>query len=334
MGWTLTSIVARAKGALGGDQRWTTPVALERARALTGRDGPDLYARAFARRHAAAETADRKALDAARATVGDDAAVIERAAASGAPLDAVAALASRWPDLPREARGMVRNPLGRTGAGPVAWGTVRAAQVDQTTCGAAVMSMMAMMTDPFVALWVATGTTAADYAPPEVLATTVRGRPSHTVDERWRSLQRTFHEATTRTAVGPLPWPRSFGTPPWRVDNETRCAGLRFSGVVVDDDNPAKLGALITHAAAALADGIPVPLYSGGDSQGGLANVVPRHVVLLTGHGDGSFRVYEPGSAAVHALAVADLGQPHRKQPALGHWSRVCWAVLPRPVQS
>lgn len=334
MGWTLTAVAARAAGVLGGETRWTAPAALEQARALARRGGPDAFARAFIRRRDAASAADRKALDAARATAGGDAGVIDRAVASGAPLDAVAALASRWPDLPRDARGMVRNPLGRASTGPVTWGSVRAVQVDQTTCGAAVMSMMAMMTDPFVALWVATGGTAADYLPPEALAVTVRNRPANTVDERWRALQRTFHEATTRTAVGPLPWPRSLGTPPWRVDNVTRCAGLRFRGVVVDDANTAQIGALATHAAAALADGIPVPLYSGGDSSMGLEGVVPRHVVLLTGHGDGSFRIYEPSSGAVHALAAADLGPPHRRLAALGNWSRVCWAVLPRQVQT
>jgi hypothetical protein len=332
MAWTLTALAARAADALGGRRRWTNGAAQDRARALAQLGGGhNAFSRAYSRRMEAASAADRKALDAAFAAVGSDASVVERAVASGAPLDAVASLAARWAELPATTRSLVRDPLGRSGVGPVAWGAVRAVQVDQTTCGAAVMSMMSMITDPLVALWVATGTTTGTYVPREVLDVQVRALPTHTIDDRWRALQRSFHGRTTRGAIGPIPWPKALGTPPWRVDNLTRCAGLKFRGVLVDDDDSTELSLFFTHAAAALADGVPVPLYAAGDSSLGLDGVIPRHVVLLVGHSGGRFRVYEPGSGAVHALPVADVGRPHRKLAALGNWNRVAWMILPSP---
>ena len=75
-----------------------------------------------ARRLDAASPADRKALETALAELGNDAPVIERAIASGAPLDAVALLAAAWETLDAHARALIRNPLTRRDAGPVDWG--------------------------------------------------------------------------------------------------------------------------------------------------------------------------------------------------------------------
>jgi hypothetical protein len=190
---------------------------------------------------------------------------------------------------------------------------------------------MAMITDPFVALWVATGQSITPYMPPEVLHVETAGLPAHTLEDRWVALQRVLHVATTRSAVGPLPWPRSFGTPPWRVDNVARCAGIKFRGMVVDDADGADLEAAIAHSSAALRDGIPVPMYVGGDSSLGVGTAVPRHVVLLVGREGDLLRIYEPGSGAVHRVAVPDLRQPHGRLAALGNWSRIVWLVLPKP---
>lgn len=332
-GWTLTGIAARVVDAVGARGRWVTPVAVARAAGLAQRgerEHDTVFARVTSRRIAASTPADRKALETALAEVGADREVIERAAASAAPVAAVAGLAARWDALPAPAKGWIRNPLGRS-VGPVKWDATPLTQVDQTTCGAASMGMMTMLTDPFVALWVATGQVITPYQPPEVLRAQVGGGAAHTVAERWARLQRVIHENTTRAALGPLPWPRALGTPPWRVDNRLRCAGVRFGGLLVDDTVQADLAAALAHASAALRDGIPVPLFVGGDSTQGLQGVVPRHVVLLAGKLGEDFIIFEPGSGATYAVSPAQLSQPHARLRALGNWSRVEWMVLPKP---
>lgn len=332
MAWTLTSYAARAADAVGLTRRWTAPAAVARSSGLSQRgtraDGDTVYARLFSRRLARAAAPDRKALEAALSVLPRD--IVERAVASGAPLAAVAGLAARWDTLTPLARDMVVNPLMHDGTGAVAWGSVRAVQVDQTTCGAAVMSMATMISDPFTALWVATGATVGDYVPPEVLQSEVAHRRSATLEERWQALQRVMHRSTTYRAMGPFPWPRTLGTPPWRVDDRLRCAGLKFRGVIVDDGRPAAVLGLLAHATAALRDGIPVPAYTSGDSALGLDTVVPRHVILFVGRTDDRLLAYEPGSGAVHSVAPDVLAHPRGRLAALGQWSRLVWLVLPR----
>jgi hypothetical protein len=280
---------------------------------------------------AASSPADRKALAACRDQVVVDAYVIERAAASGAPLSAIAALAERWYRLPDSARVHVRNPLGRSTPGPVMWGETPAKQVDQTTCGAAVIAMELMMTDPFVALWVDTGRLLADYVPAEVAAIDNLGAGLRSTQARWNGLQHAIHASSTRHAVVGLPWPRAFGTPPWRVDNVTRVVGLRFATALLDDSNGGDVSAMVAHASAALREAIPVPMYTGGDTRVGLSATVPRHVVLLTSVADHVFLVYEPSSGELRELPAAMWLEDGTTRPALGHWSRICCLVLPVP---
>lgn len=324
------SLAARAGRALGGRRAFISEAAASRAATLldAAPDRPDVFARVCARRLEAASPADRKALEAALSELGNDSPVVERAIASGAPLDAVAMLAAAWESLDAGAKALVRDPLSRRDPGPVTWGRVTATQIDQTTCGAATMAMMLMMGDPLVALWVASGRRGGPYMPPEVFEVDVRGGAIHTVADRWGSLQWAIHDRVTRHGLGPLPWPRAYGTPPWRVNNLTRFAGLRFRGVLVDDARADELAALAAHARAALADGIPVPLYASGDSARGLDSVVPRHVVLLVGVDGDAFLVYEPSSGALHRLDLEAVGGG--PVAALGNWNRAAWAVLPK----
>ncbi|MFV0634241.1 hypothetical protein [Demequina sp.] len=331
-GWTLTSLAASAGRLVGLRGRWATPYSAAHAagRAQRGGTGGDtVFARAYARRLAGASAADAKALAAAVAEVGQDSQVIVRAAASGAPVAAVAALAAGWGKLPATAKSAIRNPAG-TGMGALRYGGVRARQVDQVTCGAASMAVMLMMGDPLVAAWVVTGRNFGDYLPREVLDVVLSEHGVRTIEERWAGLQRSLHRATTRGALGPAPWPKAFGTPPWRVDNETRFAGVAFRGAMLDDLHKESVAAAVAHASAALRDGIPVPLYTGGDSSGGLANVVPRHVVLLVGRTSHGFAVYEPGTGRVLPLAESRLYGPGPQEPAYGAWSRASWMILPK----
>ena len=323
MAWTLTSAAARLGGLLGlADRRpEEEPATSER-----------LFGRAFTRAVERASAADAKALTVARAQMGDDAPVLDRAVASGAPIPAIAALAAAWDGLGPHARDIIAHPSGR-GVGSVRWAGVAARQVDGTTCGAAVMGMMLMQGDPFVALWVATGRSLAGIVPAEALHADAEGYAARTVEERWQALQRVLHARTTSSAIGPVAWPRSLGTPPWKVDDATRFAGLRFRGSLVDDSSVDALAPALAHARRALADGIPVPLYASGDSGLGWATVMPRHVVLLVGDTGDGFLVYEPSAAAVLPLADADLHPGAGRLPALGHWSRAAWMVLPVPVR-
>lgn len=324
MAWNLTAVAARAGSTLRLRRPWpSSPVPAAAS--------SDVFARVAHRAATEWGAADQKALEVAFDEIGGDAPVLRRAIATGAHVGAVASFAGAWSTLDEAQRSVVRNPLGRTGVGPVALTAVPARQVDATTCGPASLAMMLMMGDPFVALWVVTGRHVGEYVPLEPLVTEIVTREIRTVEERWRSLQRELHREATRWAFGPFPWPRKFGTPPWRIDDAIRFAGLRFRGRLIDDRNPAEVAGFIAHAKAAVADGIPVPLYAGGDSSRGWQSVVPRHVVLLVGREGPGFLVYEPGAGRVVALPDSALharnAAPH---PALGNWSRATWAVLPR----
>lgn len=335
MAWTLVSLAARASRALGGRRALLSLASAERAARLVAAAGdrPDVYARACMRRLERLGAADRRAVEVALDVMQGDAAVVERAMASGAPVDAVASLAAAWHDLDAGERALIRDPLGSREEGPVAWGAVTARQVDQTTCGAASMAMMLLVSDPFVAAWVAAGRRAGWYLPVEALEAAVgaeaASRAPQTVAERWDALQRALHARVTRGGLGLAPWPRALGTPPWRIDDATRLAGLRFRGALVDDARDDEVQAFAAQARAALADGIPVPLYVGGDSARGWSTVLPRHVVLLVASDGDAFVVYEPSSGALHRWKPGTAASARVK--ALGGWNRVEWAILPRP---
>ena len=338
MSWTLVSLAARAGRALGGRRGFVSDAATGRAIALAAgaSDRPDFFARQCARALSKASFADKKALETALYDMGQDAPVIERAVASGAPIEAVAALAASWGDLDPEDRALIRYPARRRDPGAVSWGAVRATQMDQTTCGAASMAMMLMIGDPFAAAWVAVGYRGGWYMPPEALAASVEadavGYGLHTVADRWDALQRVMHARVTRHGLGLAPWPLALGSPPWRLDNATRFGGLRFRGALVDDARADEVAALGAHVRAAVADGIPVPLYASGDSGGGLGSVVPRHVVLVVGLDGDGFLVYEPSTGSLHKLDLGALGG--EPLAALGNWNRVGWVVLPRVRQN
>ncbi|QAY70347.1 hypothetical protein [Xylanimonas protaetiae] len=204
-------------------------------------------------------------------------------------------------------------PFLADGAAPAAPAWAR--QVDETTCGAAVLSLLAMAGDPWLALQVA-----RDPA------------------RRFAALQHRVHRACART--GPVPWPLRLGTAPWAAASVARFGDVRYTHGVVGGASGARV---LRQAVRAASAGIPVPLFTGGDLRGGWQTAVPRHVVLLTaGAGDqgagGVVRVYEPSSATMHAVPTALLLDPDAATErdraaltaALGHWPHVVWAVLPR----
>jgi len=335
MPWQLTTVLARAARVVGLRRRWGGAEAVTRANALADRaprPGRDtVFARAAERATRRLPEADRFAL--AKAVVDLDPAaraVMDRAVASGAPARALLALARQWPSLTPTERAIAASPLPDADEGPVALDGVPARQVDSTTCGAASMAIMLMMGDPFVGAWVASGRRLGGYVPPEVRSIPPQARLD-TVELRWGALQKAIHRETVRRGfLLLLPWPERLGTPPWRVNNSTRFAGIGFRGAVVDDTDDADVSALISHASAALRDGIPVPIYASGDSAKGIDTVIPRHVVLLVRRLADGFVAYEPGSARLYPITDDQIRQGGAGLSALGNWSHVAWMILPR----
>lgn len=262
------------------------------------------------------------------------AAVRDRALAAGVPAAAATTLEEWWPGLSAATRRQVAAPLHPyRGASHLLWGTDIARQTDATTCGSAVLVMLAAAGDPSLALWLATGRLLPDHAPPEVRALR-RIRPGalpETPQRRFAALQLVTKQVSNFRALGPWRWPPSLGTPPWGAARAARFAGLRFRAEMVDDGDRRGTAHQLARAAGALAAGIPVPLYTGGDLGGGLAHAAPRHVVLLTGFAaPDRFTVYEPGHGLATAISREEILAPGGAHRALGGWSHATWIVLPR----
>lgn len=242
--------------------------------------------------------------------------------------------------VPARARHSVLDPLARErGAGTVGFPrrlnlpsldgeTAAAVQVDETTCGSAVLAMLGLAGDPRAALRLAEADPAG----------------------RFVRLQHAVQAATNRRGLVVAGWPRTYGTPPWGAARFASYGGVRYTHRVAGPR------ALLEAAVASARAGIPVPLYTGGDVRSGWDSAVPRHVVLLTladGEGtEGSAVLYEPSGAGLHTVPVAALLDPPPvpsggAQPvhstgdrtsarvrkaltaALGGWPHVAWLLLP-----
>jgi hypothetical protein len=100
-------------------------------------------------------------------------------------------------------------------------------------------------------------------------------------------------------------------------------AGVAYEQVLVNDQDLPRLRAVLDRAATAARSGTPVPLYVG--------DALPRHVVLLTGHTDGAFDVFDPSRGTLLRVPQAELTDGrHEPLAALGGWRHLSWAVLPR----
>lgn len=201
--------------------------------------------------------------------------------------------------------------------GQLRLGGVPAVQHSPTTCGTTVLALVNAMFDP-------------------ALLTHLRGDDvdvrTGQARERFADLQqRLLARATGRT------WPESLGTPPWGLARELRVPGVTYEHLAVDDRNHAMtevLGGVLRRATAA---GIPVPLYVGGSLRDRAAAAVPRHVVLLVPPAAMTFhpvnthvRIYEPASGRVYRRAWSALWDRRTKDAALGGWTHISWAVLPK----
>ena len=233
------------------------------------------------------------------------------------------------PDVPAEA--------GELEGLPVVLGGARARQVDGTTCGSAVLVMLAATGDPELARWLETGDLPSGPLPPEIPPELAAGRPVPSAEARFAAAQRHVKKRTRSDALGPLRWPASLGTPPWTAAREARFPGVRYRVRPIDDGAPDAV-AVLDRVTAATGRGHPVPLYTGGDVRRGLAQAVPRHVVLAVPPPPTKrpepdvIHLYEPGHGNVHRLPLSALLGRTTPHPALGGWTHVMVALLPEPV--
>ncbi|MFE7408809.1 hypothetical protein, partial [Isoptericola sp. NPDC057559] len=204
---------------------------------------------------------------------------------------------------------------------PAAEGVVAPArQVDERSCGPAVLALLRLAGDPRRALELSRWPEGAAAA--------------------FAAQQRALHRQATHGARGVPVWPAALGTPPWGAARVARYGRVRYAHRVVGGRSaPGVLGAALAAAAA----GVPVPLYTGGDLARGAATAVPRHVVLLTAVRGGLATLYEPSSGRLHAVprAALEAAGGTRRAPAtgrlpeaaLGGWPHVVWALLPRDAR-
>jgi hypothetical protein len=164
-------------------------------------------------------------------------------------------------------------------------------QPDQRSCGATVLVVAKMLGDPAYEAFI-DGT--ADAVKP--LA------DSRGMQDRFRSETLAMHRRITGLAdvsgKPQLPWPRTFGTPPWAVARQlsaTRAAdGSRasYSWHVARTSLPAAYDRLL----AAAGSGRVSALYLG-------STWIPRHVVLVVDAAPaGSLHVYDPARGRLTQL--------------------------------
>lgn len=172
-------------------------------------------------------------------------------------------------------------------------------QADATTCGSAVLLVLATWADPLAALALTT---------PEF---DVLG-----FEYRLDRCQLDIHRQSNRF------WPRALGTSPWGMVGWLRrhAAGLGPYRVrLVDADSSADVAAAVAEVDAALDVADRVPLLVGAS--------VPRHYALALSRRGDAWRVYDPGSGEVRAVPV-DAVRQRELAPLLG-FDRLQAVLLP-----
>ena len=251
--------------------------------------------------------------------------VLERTLAATRSVTAVEQMRVVWDGLPGPSRRAVLDPvrtLARAGR-----------QSDGTTCGSSVLTMLAASGDPTLALWLATGRLLPVGRPMELrdapsarLVALARG-PAET---RFGAVQRVLKQRTNDGALLGLPWPARLGTPPWGAVRAARFVDVDFTHHMLDDTDRPDLEAVLDAVARSVDRGVPVPLYSGGDSSRGVSAALPRHVVLAVGRTEDGLAVWEPSAGKVERVTTTRLLMGSGPLRALGGWSHLVWAVLPR----
>ena len=249
-------------------------------------------------------------------------AVLGRALAASRSHAAVEGLAAAW-RRSEEGRRAATEPLTLARAG---------AQRSGVTCGPAALAMLATLGDPFLAWWLATGERIGPIpelaaAAPVVLDRLAEAGPA----TRASALHSVLHARLARGALGPFDWPARFGSPPWALARAARFLDVRYRAVAADDTDRAHQEDLVARVRDAVGRGVPVPLYSGGDTSRGVDAAVPRHVTLAVAASDAGLEVFDPAGGALRSVDWEALVTGSGTGRALGGWPHLCWVVLPRP---
>lgn len=213
--------------------------------------------------------------------------------------------------------------------GPVRIAGVTVAQPDGVTCAATGLLLLNAACDPGLAGWLERGEVPSAL-PPELSGLTALQLAEADPARRVAIAAAAVHERATRATLGPFPWPRAYGTPPWGVAREARVPGVIYRHRAVDDRDEALMDDVLAMLTAATGHGIPVPIYSGGDWSQGWQAAMPRHLVLALPTTDPSrLRIYEPGRGRIETIHPDELRArttPHR---ALGGWTHLAWTLIP-----
>ena len=196
---------------------------------------------------------------------------------------------------------------------------LRLRQSTSTTCGPTCAILLRVLLDPAYALWLTTG----DHLEPE------RSGDGLPFEQRFRAQQHAVHESLTRRAIGPAPWPRALGSPPWALagflNRFTGLTGGHFGWVPVDGDNAVHLRRCLDAVLRGVSAGVPVPVYVGRH--------VDRHVVLAIGARPGpgerpvAVVVYDPAAGAILEIPVADW---EAGRVGIGGWDHLESVIVPR----
>lgn len=272
----------------------------------------------------------------------------------GLPDPSAIAVPARAAGLPRDndltgaQRRLATAPLLGARTGDLRWNGVHVRQSSEVTCGALCLLLLAAAGDPVLAAWLTSGHRIVSTPPPELARLSRAELEADGVAERVAAAERAVH---TRARVagglgGPagsagsaLPWPRALGTPPWGAARVARFRDVTYTHAVAHDHDVAATRTLLAAVKEATRQGIPVPLYTGGDLGGSLVRspvrtvsaAVPRHVVLALPWRTPrpELRIYEPGAGRTYGVHPDRLLARVAPSAALGGWSHVVWAVLP-----
>lgn len=240
--------------------------------------------------------------------------------ATGRGVDLVAALAGAVEGHRRDADWLHRH-LGLLdgGPGPATFeaddgAELRLRQFSPTMSGPASLIVLRALADPAYSLWLTTGTHPDASRQPD-------GLP---FEYRFREQQSRVHDAISRRALGPAPWPGFLGLPPWAlarfVNRFTLLAGARFGWQSAEGAGPDRVRDLVDAALDALTAGVPVPLYLGRTGE--------RHVVLAFGASPAGVRLYDPARGEILDVEIAALVAGR----GIAGWEKLEGVLLPLPL--
>jgi hypothetical protein len=239
-------------------------------------------------------------------------------------------------------------------------------QLDGTVCGPTSAIYVAALSDPFVAVWIASGLTPPGYSVPFFSGLKLSDSGVGP-DQRMLLLEKAVQDRANSYSSGGFPWPDQWGISPWGMQAQLAMtstnyafhpvggAELKFNEptrhVTVptpwgDKDVPIAPGRTISvplpgekidpadmvdAVTAAVDAGTPVPLLVGGwaDGPAGTTYEYPAHYVVVVGREGDTFYVNEPGTGVPVAIPREDLVSDSGSKPALGNWSQVYGVFLP-----